>query len=308
MRIACLALIFLLAGAGEASAAALGISNHTDQEIINILLKNPAREFFLRLDLLPLASDEVENPDCVASLRADTGLELWSFPDINLGRATNLDFCGEHPVCLIVSGKDHVAGVAESLIPDSPGQIVCALDKFRSAMRMSEVCSLLAPDSPRDDNGAILAGLGFADMAWSARLAPEITAENDPQLQHIELRRRLNPEDLDKLLQTLAGQGYVIWQAEFPGFHYDYDPTKPAEADLVPQKARAFLAAQAKSGHSDHAAGERCEEASLLLAPESLLPVLRDSDEPASDVQIFNIILRPCANTLLVDLAAYRKS
>lgn len=303
-----------LACALPAQAGTLAIANHTDQEIINIRIESQAGEIFFRLDLLPLANDTVENPDCKGTLRADTGLELWSFADIDLASAKKLDFCGEHPVCLIFETArgtaKHIEGAATNLVPEAGGAQLCELASFHPAMSMQEVCSILPAVTPRDDNGALLTGMGFANMNWAARLIPENSRaiSGNTLLEHLELRRKLSFPDLEKLLGQLFQDGYVAWQAEFPGTHYDFDGAK-AEADraLLLKQAREFLRQQSDKGHKKHDLGERCEEASILLAPLAMLPALASSDEPISDVQLFTLTLRPCTQTLLVDVAAYRK-
>lgn len=313
MKIAFLFLCAWLACALPAQAGTLQLANHTDQEIINIRIESPAGEIFFRLDLLPLANDTVENPDCKGTLRADTGLELWSFADIDLGNAKRLDFCGEHPVCLLletaVGTARHIKGAATNLVPEAGSGPLCELASFHPAMSMQEVCSIL-PAAPRDDNGAVLTGLGFANMNWAARLIPE-NAEaisGNTLLEHLELRRKLNFADLEKLLEKLLQDGYVAWQAEFPESHYDFDGSKAgADRALLLRSAQEFLRQQSGQGHKKHDSGGRCAEASILLAPLAMVPALASSDEPIGDVQLFTLTLRPCTQTLLVDVAAYRK-
>lgn len=314
MKAALLLLGAYLSLAVPAHAGALSIANHTDQEIINICIKNPAGEIFLRLDLLPLASDAVENPDCSGDLRADTGLELWDFGNIDLAAARQLDFCAGHPVCLIVESargeRRHIKGTITNLVQNGESAPLCELGSFRPAMPMQEVCSILPASSPRDDNGAVLASLGFAGMNWAARLIPENSgaAADKTLLKHLELRRKLNLDDLEKLLGGLFDEGYVAWQAEFPGRQYDFNGSRAAEdKPLLISQAQEFIRRQRGQSHKNHAGGERCAEASILLAPLAMLPALANSDEPESDVQIFTLTLRPCTDTLLVDVAAYRK-
>lgn len=311
IRVAIFSLACLLLAA-TAQANVLTINNQTNQDIINILVKNPAREFYLRLDLLPYASDKVENPDCKASLRVDTGLEFWFFDNIDLARARQLTFCAEHPVCLQVQDASgiisHVTGKLEELIPNPGSKPVCELDSFHPDMAMTDVCQILPEELARDDNGALITGLGFASLPWAARFVPsgKLSSGGTPLLEHLELRRRLDPRDAKQVLEELFKQGYSLWQAEFPGREIDADGREISEAALNKAIDR-FCANEKPLTHKNHAAGEKCAEASLLLAPKNMLPELENSDEPASDVQIFTLVLRPCTNVLLLDVAAYRK-
>lgn len=314
MKTAILLVCAILACALPLQAGPLAIANHTVQEIINIRIDNPAGEIFLRLDLLPLASTTVENPDCRGDLRADTGLALWSFANIDLASATRLDFCSSHPVCLIVESAQgairHIDGSVTNLVPREDSGPSCELAAFHPAMSMQEVCSILPDSSPRDDNGAVLTSLGFAGMNWAARLIPDsagaLTAKT--LLEHLELRRKLDFADLEKLLGKLFRDGYTAWQAEFPGNYYDFNGANAAaDESLLLRRSQEFIQQQSGQAHKNHASGERCAEASILLAPRAMLPALASSDEPVSDVQLFTLTLRPCTQTLLVDVAAYGK-
>ena len=77
-------------------------------------------------------------------------------------------------------------------------------------MTMNDVCSLLEPDPPRDDNDAVLTSLGFAGMVWAARLAPSQSSGGSGSLSgrdrlgHLELRQHLTDANLAALLRTLA--------------------------------------------------------------------------------------------------------
>lgn len=300
----------------EAGASVLSLENRTGREIINIFVtcQKPSRDFFLRLDLLPGASDSVENPDCVASLRADTGLEFWEYANVDLASASRLTFAGEQPDCL-ASGSDgqvkaRVPAVTRKLAPQPGDRPVCSLEMFRPAMPMREVCDILPGEMPRDDNGALLAGLGFAGMTWAARLVPDSSGpvSDASILDHLALRRPLDLADLGKLLAALGRQDFIPWQADFPGLEVNTGNDGMARADAeVLQMAADFLKMRDQGGHGDHAAGDRCPEASIIMAPRSRLAELENSDEPARDVQIFTIYLQPCTNTLLLDMAAYRR-
>ena len=295
--------------AARAAAPEMSISNQTGHDLINIRFRSGPRVFFLRLDMAPGQRDEVENPGGVADMRVDTGLEFWSFRDVPLGETRSMTFCGQHEACMILESRAgatrHVRGEVRELVPRPGSRPVCELDQFRPGMTMSDVCSLLDPDAPRDDNDAVLEGLGFAGQLWAARLIPggatpageDVKSLGREYLEHLELRRPLEQDTLDRLLAELQARGLTPWQAEFPGLDMDFtempDLSAEKKRELLEQTLRRFLAA-----------GKG--EASFMLAPEAELPALADGDEPRSDVQIFTLTLRPASGVLLVDLAAYR--
>lgn len=299
---------------GQLRAAALGVQNDMEREIINILIQpKDGKPFFARLDLLPGDRDEIENPDCIASLRVDTGLELWSFPDISLGAVTTLKFTGSDPVRLhaVDHGKAEATytGTPRQLAPGQYSRPVCELSRLRPAMPMKEVCAFFPKDVAYDDNGALLTGLGFANMTWAARLIPAQPGEatENSLLEHMELRLPLTRDNITNLLAALEKQGYVPWQAEMPGQDIEFAAAEPQKGEAVLADAiNKFLRDNNPASHKQHAPAIKCASASIIMAPGDMLPGLNNADEPESDVQIFTIVLRPCTNTLLLDVAAYR--
>ncbi|MDE5832899.1 MAG: peptidoglycan glycosyltransferase [Desulfovibrio sp.] len=265
------------------------------------------RKFFIRLDLSPGASADVENPDCRASLRADTGLEFRVFPDVDLADADKLVF--SDPPALEIVAKDgntsRIVGYIKGIVPGKGDRPVCSLESFHPLMPMKDVCELLAPDTPTDDNGALIAGLGFAGLTWAARLAParDGPVGSDTLLEHLELRRPFSLEDLERALSYLLKKGYVPWQAEFPGRDIDFSTGDAKENEKVLLEAVKNFA---KSGAPRPNPADAEPDASIMLAPASLLPALNDGDAPARDVQLFSINLRPASGILLVDVAAYK--
>lgn len=306
------AILLALPLGGTAFADPLSIRNETAHAIINILVQAPTKEFFLRLDLLPQARDSVENPDCTANLRADTGLAFWSFQNVNLRPAKGLTFCATHPVCLLVTAMDgsekHINGQETALVPQPGDHLLCSLSDLHPGIRLNEICAILPQDSARDDNGAVLTGLGFADLPWAARFVPAGPVEENPGLDHLELRRALQPADVEKVITDLYHRGYEPWQAEFPGHELDFAAPSENSEQIVLAAVRRFLESQSGASHRNHSAGEKCSEASILMAPSRLLPSLENSDEPTHDVQIFTLLLHPCTNSLIVDVAAYQGS
>lgn len=295
--------------ATKRNAPRISIGNQTQQELLNIRLRSGLTIVFLRLDLAPGRRDEVENPGGVADMRVDTGLELWFFRQIPLDSTRRMTFCGDHGACLILEQTDgisrHVPGSVTALVPGPGSTPVCELARFRPGMTMSDVCSILSADAPRDDNDAILEGLGFAGMLWAARLIPGHDEDGDgtqgapgrERLEHLELRRPLDAADLNRLLDTLYAQGYTPWQAELPGLDMDFAEMPGISGEQCRELLAGHLKRFLDAGHG---------EASIMLAPAAELEALADADAPREDVQLFTISLRPDTRMLLVDVAAYR--
>ena len=192
----------------------------------------------------------------------------------------------------------------QSLLPGPDAGPVCALDRFRPGMPMKDVCTLLSAAPQHDDNDAVLASLGFAGMVWAARLEPAQRGEKPSSkaplvLDHMELRRKLDQETLDKLLSALYEQKYSPWQAELPGLDINF--TQMPSMDLNKQKD---MLRQVLEYFMSASKGE----ATIMLAPTEMLPKLADADAPSSDVQLFTITLRPASKNLVVDIAAYQES
>ncbi len=290
-----------------APSSDLTISNQSSHDLLNIRFRRGRNMYFVRLDMTPGARDDIENPGVTADLRLDTGLAFWFFKDVPLGQARRLTFCGEHTACLILERNDkisrHLTGTVQRLLPEELSRPVCTLEQFRPGMAMSDVCSLLDPDPPRDDNDAVLTSLGFAGMVWAARLAPgqpsgdERPLGRNGRLGHLELRRELTAATLDTLLRTLYAQGYAPWQAELPGLDMNFtemtDLDTPKQKKILEQALHYFL----QSGRG---------EATVMLAPAAMLPALADADAPQRDVQLFTLTLRQSSKVLVVDVAAYQ--
>lgn len=309
---------FLLSFPSFCNAGALSIRNQTNLEIINIMVspqKGP--NFFLRLDLLPGKGVKVENPDCEAALRVDTGLEFWFFDKVDLKNANEMVFCNEHNACIILlSQKDgqagHMRGKIQGLVPAPGSKPVCELGQFRPRMPMKDVCAILEANTPRDDNGSLLTGLGFAGMLWAARLAPtkpENGNEADSILEHMELRKPLSLDSARAILDALFRQGYVPWQAEFPNLDMDFaDMPKQDEAGqkrMLMEAMARFMENQRNGDAQKNAAYQQDDEARVLMAPASSLRTIANADSPEQDVQLFTILLQPRCDTLLLDVAAY---
>ena len=315
------AICLVLAGAivaGAASAAhiakpgpepqILTIVNATGEDILSMGFQTGRSMHFVRFDMPPAGRDDIENPGSVANLRVDTGLALWIFKDVPLAKAQSVTLrMGEKPLLELAFSKgelQRLTGEAQSLLPGPDAGPVCALDRFRPGMPMKDVCTLLSATPQRDDNDAVLASLGFAGMVWAARLEPAQRGEKPSSktplvLDHMELRRKLDQETLDKLLNALYEQKYSPWQAELPGLDINF--TQMPSMDLNKQKD---MLRQVLEYFMSASKGE----ATIMLAPTEMLPKLADADAPSSDVQLFTITLRPASKNLVVDVAAYQEN
>ena len=286
----------------------LSLVNATGEDVLSMGFQTGRNMHFVRLDMPPGGKDDIENPGALTNLRVDTGLALWLFKDVPLNKAQTLTLrMGDKPVLELAMPKaepQRIAGEAQSLLPGPDAGPVCALDRFRPGMPMKDVCALLSATPQRDDNDAVLASLGFAGMVWAARLEPA-QPEGKPAnkaaqvLDHMELRRKLDQETLEKLMQSLYDQKYSPWQAELPGLDINF--TQMPSMDLAKQKdmLRQVLEYFMAAGKG---------EATIMLAPTDILPKLADADAPSGDVQLFTITLRPASKNIVVDVAAYRES
>ena len=286
----------------------LSLVNATGEDVLSMGFQTGRTMNFVRLDMPPGGKDDIENPGALSNLRVDTGLALWLFKDVPLNKAQTLTLrMGDKPVLELAAPKaelPRITGEAQSLLPGPDAGPVCALDRFRPGMPMKDVCALLSAPPQRDDNDAVLASLGFAGMVWAARLEP-VQPEGKPTgkaaqvLDHMELRRKLDQETLDKLMQSLYDQKYSPWQAELPGLDINF--TQMPSMDLAKQKdmLRQVLEYFMAAGKG---------EATIMLAPTDILPKLAEADAPSGDVQLFTITLRPASKNIVVDVAAYRES
>lgn len=289
----------------------LTIRNESREELLSIRFTAGQQANYARLDLLPGGEDQLLNPGGTADLRMDMGLSLWDFPNVRLSGLQSLVLCNEHRPCLQLHGSDgkarHLSGTARSLLPAEDARPVCALSKFRPGMLMKDACALLEKDPLRDDSGAVLTSLGFADMVWAARLTPHAPDdENEPvpahagdeTLEHVELRLELSDKRLDTLLASLYKMGYRPWQAELPGLDMNF-----TEMPVADQKRQMEILHMGLGMLMNAPRGDAC----IMMAPGDMLPELL-SDVPQKDVQLFTITVRRPTATLIVDMTAYSAS
>lgn len=304
--------LFIFSLACVCNASPLKIINHTGHDLLNLLARSPGHEYFFRLDLDPDASAEVENPRCAATIRLDSGLHLYNFSELDLADIKALSFGPDAQLTITTNnGKSRQEkGHVHHLVPRPGDPPVCNLGTFHPAMPMKDVCAVLPGELPRDDNGAIMVGMGFADLIWAARLVPEPSSPpvptEDTLLEHMELRTALAPGAVKKVIAHFFKEGYAPWQAELPGLDMEFDENaSPASQEEL--LLATLLRFMEKSAHSSHAL-RKCDQASVIFAPRKMLPGLEMSEDPETDVEIFTLVIRPCTNILLVDVAAYRGS
>lgn len=304
-----LACLVCLAAPKMGHAAALTIFNKTDREIINILAmpRSEKEDFFIRLDLPPGEKAQVENPGGQAELRADTGLELLYFGNVLFNGVKLLTFSdAASPKLLVDYGDGHssvIAGKSVPLVPGKGERPVCELDHFRPNMPMRDVCKIIPGNTPLDDNGAYLTGLGFGGLAWAGRLGPEhAAAPENALLEHMELRRPFVAGDIYLLLNHLFQQGYVPWQAEFPDAELDFADMP----DKNPADRRKSLL-DVLNRYLENLP-RQSSQASIMLAPADILDALANADAPERDVQLFTLLLKPKLGTFMLDVSAYRGS
>jgi len=285
----------------------LSIANNSGEDVLSIGFQTGRTMQFVRLDLPPGGKDDMENPGGVVNLRVDTGMALWLFKKVPLAHARGISLrSAATPVLelsLLKGEPQRIEGEVQNLLPGPDAGPVCALDRFRPGMTMKDVCALLTPNPPRDDNDAVLTSLGFAGLVWAARLEPvQPDEDKSPKaaavLDHMELRRKLDAETLEKLFNTLYAQKYSPWQAELPGLDINFTQMPSMDLDKQKDMLRQMLEYFLSTGKG---------EASIMLAPTDMLPKLADADAPSSDVQLFTITLRPVSKNIVVDVAAYQE-
>lgn len=292
----CAAFFFFAASLEAAGNDALRIENRGNTDILNILVTAEGKEFFLRLDLAPKDSEEIENPAMTASLRVDCGIYFVFFEKVPLKDAAALIFGEKDESSLglvLKNGKSaQLQGTAEQLLAVPAAKPLRSLSDFSVGMKMTDARALLPSDAPRDDDDAVIAGLDFAGIPWAARLYPG----KDNTLERIDLRRPLDFADIRRVVEFLLSKKYVPWQAEFPGMDVDF-----AE---MPDKDPAFQQDFLNSS-LDKFWKEKSGEATIMFAPKDSLPALANPDAPDSGAQLFTLFLRPQSNLLMLDVAAY---
>ena len=279
------------------------LSNKSHHDLVAIRLSDGTTTSFARMDLGPGSEDELENPGGTVEVRLDLGLSLCTWKDINLSHVQSLTLCPEHETCLIVQRDKgqplHVRGTRESLLPAADARPVCSLEGFHTGMTMKDACGLIKTYYTMEED-VYLATLGFANQVWSARLyanTDNARELGDAQLENVELRQTLSLPNLKGVLQALARQNYVPWQATFPGIEMTFSEMlnyPPAvHSELIRVCTEAFL----KQGRGI---------ASIMFAPKDLVQELATSPEfPQRDTQLYTISLHRDSDTLILDMTAY---
>lgn len=287
----------------------LKIINNSESELLNFLVQGQSGpeiiENYIRLDLAPGCDAVVENPESKGLFRLDNGMDLVTFPDVDLKNAKIITIAGKNGEVLKIErdsgSREESRGSTVSLIPEPGKHPVCELSSFRPKMPMNEVCNILPEKTPVDDNGAFLAGLGFGGFVWAGRLSPEHNSPlaNKALLEHMELRRPLVNSEVMSLLDYLFKQGYIPWQAEMPKAELDFAdmPDKnPADRreSLLKVLDKYFENLTTETG-----------EATIMLAPGDIVDALANADGPEKDVQLFSIFIKPKSSIVILDVSAY---
>lgn len=277
------------------------VSNRSHNDLVGIRIIQGQDISLSRLDLPPGGDEDLENPGGMAELRLDLGLSMCTWSKVDLDNLLSLVVCPEHEACLVLTDSEgrsaHVQGACKSLLPAPGDPPACALDRFHPGMTMRDACGLINTSYTADDK-AYLTSLGFAGLVWSARLYAGSDDEDlsKARLEDIELRQILDAPVLRAVEATLGKQGYVPWQADFPGIDMNF--TEMGEMGMTQQHELLALCVETflKNGRG---------EASIMFAPADMLAELATADSPAHDVQLFTLILRRDSDTLILDMASY---
>ncbi|MDO5537717.1 MAG: hypothetical protein Q4F72_09345 [Desulfovibrionaceae bacterium] len=286
----------------EPEPQAMVLANRGHQDLVAIRILSGEAAGFARTDLAPGDEDEIENPGGVAEIRMDLGLSLARWTKVNLAGVRGLALCGEHENCLIVQDEGgaerHLQGTAESLLPGKDAVPACSLEGFRTGMTMKDACGLLKKYDVMEED-TFLAPMGFANIVWSARLyanRENAASLGDAVLESVELRQKLDEDNIRAVLKTVERQKYVAWQAAFPGMELTFTEMQNYSADDCEEILELCLSAFLKSGRGS---------ATIQFVPASLMQALSSLELPRGDTQIYSLILHEDSSTMTLDMTAY---
>lgn len=288
-----------------AESATILIRNQSHRDLVAIRIFDGTTASFARLDLGPGGEDELENPGGTAEIRLDLGLVLTSWDKVQLDGLQSLTLCPSHENCLIITGRDknpvHRQGESRSLLPAPNAAPVCSITGFRAGMTMKDACGLMQNYYTMEED-VYLATLGFANIAWSARLYANTERGEELEnavLENVELRQKLSPANLQAVQEALDRLGYTAWQATFPGMELTFSDmagyTRESRNEILRVCTTSFL-------HQGRGIG------SIMFAPADLMA--RMSSENPDDLQgvstqLFTISLHRDSDTLILDISAY---
>ena len=144
-----------------------------------------------------------------------------------------------------------------------------------------------------------LATLGFANIAWSARLYANTDRGEDLEnavLENVELRQKLTPANLQAVHEALNSLGYVAWQATFPGMELTFSDMVNFTQETRDEILRACTSTFLKQGRGI---------GSIMFAPKDLMAKLASEDMQSVNTQLFTVSLHRDSDTLILDISAY---
>lgn len=278
------------------------VRNQSHRDLVAIRISDGKTASFARLDLGPGSEDELENPGGRAQIRLDLGLVLDTWEDVNLDAVQSLTLCSAHENCLIVTNRDksseHRKGDSKSLLPAPNAAPVCSIDGFKAGMTMKDACGLLQNFYTMEED-VYLATLGFANIAWSARLYANTDRGEDLEnavLENVELRQKLTPANLQAVHEALNSLGYVAWQATFPGMELTFSDMVNFTQETRDEILRACTSTFLKQGRGI---------GSIMFAPKDLMAKLASEDMQSVNTQLFTVSLHRDSDTLILDISAY---
>lgn len=288
--------------AEDAAGPTLLVRNKSHRDLVAIRVNDGTTTSFARLDLGPGGENELENPGGVVELRLDLGLQLTTWKDVDLLDVVSLTLCSDHENCLVVVTKDgsstHLKGEASSLLPDKSAQPVCSLEGFRAGMTMRDACGLMQNFYTMEED-VYLATLGFANIAWAARLYANTEQGETLEtavLENVELRQKLSVPNLQAVMNALKRLGYVPWQAAYPGIELTLTDmgsySEKARAEVLDTCTDIFL----RQGRGI---------ASILYAPKDLIDKLASEEMQSVKTQLYTISMHRDSDTLILDMSAY---
>ncbi len=278
------------------------IRNQSHRDLVAIRISDGKTASFARLDLGPGSEDELENPGGRAEVRLDLGLVLDTWENVDLDRVQSLTLCSEHENCLLITHKDktteHRKGDSKSLLPAPNAAPVCSINGFKAGMTMKDACGLLQNFYTMEED-VYLATLGFANIAWSARLYANTEKGEDLEnavLENVELRQKLTPANLQAVQDALTRQGYAAWQATFPGMELTFSDMLNYSQETRDEILRACTSTFLRQGRGI---------GSIMFAPRDLMSRLASEEMQSVDTQLFTVSLHRDSDTLILDISAY---
>lgn len=279
------------------------VSNRSHHDLVALRINDGSTTSFARMDLYPGSEDEIENPGGTVELRLDLGLQLCTWDRVNLTGVRSIALCSDHEGCLVVDRGDgsapvHTRGACTSLLPREGAMPVCTLEGFHSGMTMKEACGLINTYYTMETD-VYLATVGFANIAWSARLYADtgnVKNVGDAVLENVELRQQISVPNIRAVQMALKRLDYVPWQASFPGIELTFTDmrnlSEKKRQELLELCVSAFLTEGRGTG-------------SVTYVPLRLLEALKAPEVAGLDTQLYTLSLHRDSDTMVLDMSAY---